>query len=36
MSAPYIYIYIIVTTRGSVRYGEILHEPKVSEISHNI
>ena len=28
--------YIRLITRVSVRYGEILHEPKASEISRNI
>ena len=32
----YIYIYIRLITRVSVRYGEIFHEPKASEISRHI
>ena len=28
--------YIRLITRVSVRYGEIFHEPKASEISHHI
>ena len=31
-----IFIYIRLITRVSVRYGEIFHEPKVSEISRHI
>ena len=31
-----IYIYIRLITRVSVRYGEIFHEPKASEISRHI
>ena len=30
------YIYIRLITRVSVRYGEIFHEPKASEISRHI
>ena len=32
----YIYIYIRLITRVSMRYGEIFHEPKASEISRHI
>ena len=31
-----VYIYIRLITRVSVRYGEIFHEPKASEISRHI